>query len=216
MQEICKRVIEQWDEQGLSMAEMVRRTQLGESTLRRFRAGDKDVSVNTLVTIAQAVGITADDMVDMLPVKTAVAVKMMEQEFKPHSEQCANACPARKAMNETITQISDLYEKRLEERKQLYDTHFASEEKLYERALEKKNEQLAHKDTEIAAVKAEAEVRIGRFRWGLFILLGLVLVLVAFILYLIFVDFSNPNEGILTTDLLINALEEAGYQIIAP
>lgn len=203
MQEIQAHFVELAYKSEKSIAQIAKEAGVAESTVRRFLRGD-DISVNSLGKIAAAVGGTTVDLDGLIPDKTAVAVEIVkhevkqeiEQEFKPHSEQCANACPARKAMNETISQISELYEKRLEERKVLYEERFTAEEKLYERALEEKNEQLAHKDTEIAAVKAEAEVRIARFRLATYILLGLLVAAVVFYFYLIFVDFPNPTWGI--------------------
>lgn len=110
MQDICRIVIEKWDEQGISMAEMVRRTQLGESTLRRFRAGDKGVTIHTLVTIAEAVGMSSEGVINMLSKNTATA-KLMHDEFG-----CANTCPVRTAVAETLNATTALYERSLVEK----------------------------------------------------------------------------------------------------
>lgn len=168
MQEVCKRIVEKWDEQGFSMAEMVVKTGLSESTLRRFRAGDKGVTFDTAVTVAKAAGVTIDALTDVLPAPAAVAVKMLEEEYHPGGPHCATACPARKGFNDTIALIREMHE-----------SSAARETELYERAIAEKNQ------------------RLKRFRWASFILLGLFALSVVFILYLIFVDFPKASWGIL-------------------
>ena len=168
MQEIQAHVIELAKQSGKSIAQIARESGVGDSTVRRFLNGE-DSSVNTLVAIAGVVG--ANDLSEYLPAKTAMAMEMVkqeiEQEFKPHSPHCSTDCTARKGFNENLAQMVALYEKRLDEHKELY-----------ERAIAEKNE------------------RIRRFRIAAYILLGLFVLAVAFVFYLIFIDFANPAWGI--------------------
>ena len=168
MQEIQAHVIELGKQSNKSYAQIAREAGLSETTVRRFFAGE-DSSVNTLVAIASVVG--ANDLSEYLPAKTAVAMEMVkqeiEQEFKPHSPHCSTDCTARKGFNENLAQMVALYEKRLDEHKELY-----------ERAIAEKND------------------RIKRFRIAAYILLGLFVLAVAFVFYLIFIDFANPAWGI--------------------
>jgi len=168
MQDISKRIVEKWDEQGFSMAEMIAKTSLSESTLRRFRAGDKGVTLDTVVTVAKAVGVTIDALADVLPAPAAVAVKMLEEEYRPGGPHCATACPARKGFNDTIALIREMYE-----------SSAAREKELYERAIVEKNR------------------RLDRFRFTSYVLLGLFAVAVFFIFYLIFIDFPRASWGLL-------------------
>lgn len=128
MQEIQAYVIELAKQSGKSIAQIARESGVGDSTVRRFLNGE-DSSVNTLVAVAGAVNITASDLAQYLPAKTAVAMEMVkqevEQEFKPHSPQCATDCPARRAFNENLAHIENLYEVRLAERKDMYERAIA-------------------------------------------------------------------------------------------
>jgi len=168
MQDVCKRIVDKWDEQGFSVAEMVSKTGLSESTLRRFRAGDKGVTFDTAVTVAKAVGVTIDALADVLPAPAAVAVKMLEEEYRPGGPHCATHCPARKGMNETIELI-----------REMYAASATREKELYERAIAEKN------------------LRIKRLRQAAYVVLGLFAASVAFTLYLVFVDFPQSSWGIL-------------------
>lgn len=252
MQELQAHVVELVKQSNKSNAQIARESGVGESTVRRFMNGES-CSVDTLTDIAKVVNVTTNDLKQCLPAQTAVAMEIfkreIEQEMHPNSPHCSTDCTARKAFNENLAHITDLYEKRLDERKELYEARLAEQKELYERSLAIKNTQLDKRDADIAALNAkhesdiarlkaeyEAEIatnkadyladaataetkyetRISRFRRGTFVMLGIILLLIVFIWYLIFVDFRNPNEGILTTDLLISALEKAGYKIIAP
>ena len=168
MQEIQAHVIELGKQSNKSYAQIAREAGLSETTVRRFFAGE-DSSVNTLVAIASVVG--ANDLTEYLPAKTAMAMEIVKQEieseFKPHSPHCSTDCTARKGFNENLAQMVALYEKRLGEHKELY-----------ERAIAEKND------------------RIKRFRIASYILLGLFAFAVAFVFYLIFIDFANPAWGI--------------------
>ena len=164
MQEIQAHVIELGKKSNKSYAQIAREAGLSETTVRRFFAGE-DSSVNTLVAIASVVG--ANDLTEYLPVKTAVAMEIVKQEieseFKPYSPHCATDCTARRRFDENLKTITELYETRLTEHKQ---------------------------------VIAEKNERIKRFRIAAYILLALFALSVAFVFYLIFIDFANPAWGI--------------------
>ena len=166
MQEIQAYVIELAKQSGKSIAQIARESGVGDSTVRRFLNGE-DSSVNTLVAVAGAVNITASDLAQYLPVKTAVAMEMVkqevEQEFKPYSPHCATDCTARRRFDENLDTIKGLYETRIAEHKE---------------------------------VIAEKNKRIQRFRTASYLLLGLFALTLAFVFYLIFVDFANPTWGI--------------------
>lgn len=120
MQEIQAHVIELGKQSNKSNAQIARESGLGETTVRRFFAGE-DSSVNTLVAIANVVG--ASDLTQYLPAKTAVAMEMVrqeiEQEFRPNSPHCSSDCTARKAFQEDIALIRSMYEERLAEHKEV-------------------------------------------------------------------------------------------------
>lgn len=179
MQDVCKRINDIWDEQGYSLAEMVSRTKLSESTLRRFRAGDKGVTMDTVVTVARAVGVTIDALAESMPAPAAVAVKMLEDEYRPGGNRCATACPARKGMNETIELIRELHAASTAREKELYERAMAEKQELYERALTEKN------------------LRLGRFRKAAYVLLALFAASIIFSFYLVFYDFPRSTWGIL-------------------
>ena len=132
MQGIQKHVIELGKKSNKSNAQIARETNLSETTVRRFFAGE-DSSVNTLVAIASVVG--ADDLTEYLPATSAVAMeivkKEIESEFKPYSPHCSTDCTARKSYNENLAQMVALYETRINERN-----------KLYERVIAEKNERI--------------------------------------------------------------------------
>lgn len=174
MQDIQAHFVELANKSDKSISQIAKEAVVGESTVRRFLRGE-DISVNSLGKIAAAIGGTTVDLDGLIPDKTAVAVEIVkhevkqeiEQEFKPYSPHCSTDCTARKGFNENLAQMVALYEKRLDERKELY-----------ERAIAEKNE------------------RIKRFRIAAYILLGLFILAVAFVFYLIFIDFANPAWGI--------------------
>lgn len=132
MQGIQKHVIELGKKSNKSNAQIARETNLSETTVRRFFAGE-DSSVNTLVAIASVVG--ANDLTEYLPATSAVAMEMVkkeiESEFKPYSPHCSTDCTARKSYNENLAQMVALYETRINERN-----------KLYERVIAEKNERI--------------------------------------------------------------------------
>lgn len=122
MQEIQAHVIELVRQTGKSNTQIARETGLGDTTVRRFMNGE-DSSVNTLVAIAGAANITASDLIEYIPAKTAVAMEMvkqeMEQEFKPYSPHCATDCTARRRFDENLKTITELYDKRIAEHKEV-------------------------------------------------------------------------------------------------
>lgn len=177
------------------MVEMVRRTNLGESTLRRFRSGDKGVTMHTLMTIARAVGI-ADDIAQKMPV--ADAINIIEKDYKPGSPHCATDCTARKAMAEDIAFIRTLYEKC---------------DDLYERGIAQKNKQIQDLNVEIEKEREINEARNRRWRIATVSLLIAFVAVVGFSFYLIFYDFAHPHEGLLqylTVEQVLEYLEDAG------
>lgn len=232
MHKLVELILKRYEEKGISNAEAIALSGIPESTWRRFKNGE-GVTLETAEKAGRPVGITFDNASSFL---SPEAKEKAEEEgfLKPHSEGCAKACPARKEMNSNLILIRELYEKN----EKLYERSIVNKNNLIDRrdadiaTLNAKHESdiarlKAEYEAEIATNKADYladaataetkyETRISRFRWGTFAMLGIILLLIVFIWYLIFVDFSNPNEGILTTDLLISALEKAGYKIIAP
>lgn len=212
MQAVCEHLNDIWQEKGYSVARMSIESGVPESTLRRFR-NQGTLSLETAVAVARVLHVSLDELTGLMTPPAAAVVKEIEEEigeelekkYRPHTEHCATSCPARKAFKEDLNMIRSMYE-----------TAAKKNDALYERGIAVKNDLLAKKDIEIVELKKEHGTRLARFRWGLFVLLALALVLVCFIWYLIFVDFPNPDWGILSTELLIQTLEEAGYQIIVP
>ena len=225
MQEIQAHFVELANKSDKSIPQIAKEAVVGESTVRRFLRGE-DISVNSLGKIAAAIGGTTVDLDGLIPDKTAVAVEIVkhevkqeiEQEFKPYSPHCATDCTARKAFNENLAHITELYEKRLDERKELYEARLAEQKALYERSLAIKNTQLDKRDAEIvtlnqkheaaiatlnaehakeiADIRARKDIHIARFRKASYLLLGLFVAAIIFAIYLMFVDFPNPTWGI--------------------
>ena len=208
MQAVCERLSSEWEKLGYSLARLSLETGIPDTTLRRAKTTG-NISLENAVAIARVVHVSLDELTGLMSPPAAAAVKELEEnvaeKYKPHTEHCATSCPARKAFKEDLNMIRSMYEAAAKK-----------DDALYERGLAVKNDLLAKKDVEIVELKKEHGVRLARFRWGVFILLGIVLVLVGFIWYLFFIDFKNLTWGFFTTDLLIQTLEEAGYQIIAP
>ena len=212
MQAVCERLSSEWEKQGYSLARLSLETGIPDTTLRRAKATG-NISLENAVAIARVVHVSLDELTGLMSPPAAAVVKEIEEEigeelekkYKPHTEHCATTCPARKAFKEDLNMIRSMYEAAAKK-----------DDALYERGIAVKNDLLAKKDVEIVELKKEHGARLARFRWGVFILLGLALALVGFIWYLFFIDFKNLSWGFFTTDLLIQALEEAGYQIIAP
>lgn len=125
MQDICKCIVDEWDKKGYSFAEMVKKTGLSESTLRRFRSGDKGVTFDTAVTVAVAVGVTIGTVAEMLPAPAAVAVKMIEEDLNAAKD---TQFPA-STFERTTDRIEQLYETRLNEMQDLYERLIATKDK---------------------------------------------------------------------------------------
>ena len=221
MQEIQAHVVELVKQSNKSNAQIARESGVGESTVRRFMNGES-CSVDTLTDIAKVVNVTTSDLKQCLPEQTAVAMEIfkreIEQEMHPNSPHCSTDCTARKAFNENLAHITELYEKRLDERKELYEARLAERKELYERSLVVKNAQLDKKDAEmlalskkheaaiatlnaehakeIADIRARKDIHIARFRKASYLLLGLFVAATIFAIYLMFVDFPNPSWGI--------------------
>ena len=126
MQEIQAHFVELANKSDKSIAQIAKEATIGESTVRRFLRGD-DISVNSLGKIAAAIGGTTVDLDGLIPDKTAVAVEIVkhevkqeiEQEFKPYSPHCATDCTARRRFDENLEMITELYEKRIAEHKEV-------------------------------------------------------------------------------------------------
>lgn len=212
MQAVCEHLNEIWQEKGYTVARMSIESGVPETTLRRFK-NQGTLSLETAVAVARVLHVSLDELTGLMTPPAAAVVKEIEEEigeelekkYKPHTEHCATTCPARKAFKEDLNMIRSMYEAAANKN-----------DALYERGIAVKNDLLDRKDVEIGELKKEHGARLARFRWGVFILLGLALALVGFIWFLFFIDFKNLSWGFFTTDLLIQALEEAGYQIIAP
>ena len=175
MRDVCLRLKEEWDNQGYSLAKMSVESGVPETTLRRVRAAESSISLETAVAVARVLGVSLDELTGLMPPPAAAVINEIQdavredlaEKYKPHSEHCATTCPARISMDGTIAKIEGLYRERLQE-----------VEQLYERALTEKN------------------LRISRFRAACFLMLGLFIVTLLFIIYLVFVDFPNPAWGI--------------------
>lgn len=175
MHDVCIRLKEEWDKQGYSLAKMSIESGVSETTLRRVRAAESSISLETAVAVARVLSVSLDELTGLLPPPAAAALDEIKDsvredlaaKYKPHSEHCATSCPARKAMDGNVAKIEELYKERIADIRQFYTSDVDDLQK-----------------------------RIKRFRIASFLLLGIILVLVLFIIYLIFIDFANPAWGI--------------------
>ena len=170
MQEIQAHFVELANKSDKSISQIAKEAVVGESTVRRFLRGE-DISVNSLGKIAAAIGGTTVDLDGLIPDKTAVAVEIVKQEVKQEIEQEFKPYSPHCATDCTARRRFD---ENLDTIKGLYETRIAE-----------------HKE-----VIAEKNKRIKRFRIAIYILLGLFVLAVAFVFYLIFIDFANPAWGI--------------------
>lgn len=170
MQEIQAHFVELANKGDKSIFQIAKEAGVAESTVRRFLRGD-DISVNSLGKIAAAIGGTTVDLNGLIPDKTAVAVEIVKQEVKQEIEQEFKPYSPHCATDCTARRRFD---ENLNTIKELYETRLAE-----------------HKQ-----VIAEKNERIKRFRIAAYILLGLFAFAVAFVFYLIFIDFANPAWGI--------------------
>lgn len=103
MKQLVQRIIDQYDQQGISTAEAVSMTGLSESTWRRFRAG-KDVTFDTVTRAAEAVGVEILSKEQEPPQTTADPrqdqIQQMQYMYEKH-----------------IATITTLYERRIREDK---------------------------------------------------------------------------------------------------
>lgn len=182
MQTLIKKIVDKWDDSGYSLAEMASRTDLSESTLRRFRAGE-GMAHDTVVRVARAVGIDLDALAESLPEPTAIAVKMIEEDmankYHPHSSGCATSCPARAAMQDNLATIERLYEARLAERAALYEARLKEQHELYDRGIEVR------------------KIREKHFGWAVVVLAGLTVAMFVLCLWLVLVDAKIPDWGLI-------------------
>ena len=170
MQEIQAHFVELANKSDKSISQIAKEAVVGESTVRRFLRGE-DISVNSLGKIAAAIGGTTVDLNGLIPDKTAVAVEIVKQEVKQEIEQEFKPYSPHCATDCTARRRFD---ENLKTIKELYETRLAE-----------------HKE-----VIAEKNERIKRFRIASYVLLGLFVLAVAFVFYLIFIDFVNPAWGI--------------------
>lgn len=170
MHEIQAHFVELANKSEKSITQIAKEAVVAESTVRRFLRGD-DISVNSLGKIAAAIGGTTVDLDGLIPEKTAVAVEIVKHEVKQKIEQEFKPYSPHCATDCTARRRFD---ENLDTIKGLYETRIAE-----------------HKE-----VIAEKNKRIQRFRTASYLLLGLFALTLAFVFYLIFVDFANPTWGI--------------------
>lgn len=221
MHDVCIRLKEEWDKKGYSLAKMSIESGVSETTLRRVRAAESSISLETAVAVARVVGVSLDELTGLMPPPAVAALDEIRDtvredlKYIPNGPHCATDCTARKRFDETLDMIRGMYE-----------TAAKKDESLYERGLVAQREQLMRKDEEIARKESEikkienaAAVNIRRLYWISGILAVLFIVAVAFLLYLIYWDFPQPDRGMLqymTVEQLLEHLHNAGYVITTP
>lgn len=191
MRDVCIKLSQEMDRQGYTNARMALESGVSETTIRRVRAAEGSVSIETGVAIARILNLSLDEITGLMTPPAAAALAAiedtvredLEEKYKPNSEHCATTCPARKAMDANVDKIENLYKERMAE----VDT-------LYERSIKRKDEQITKQEAEIvslrdghkqelAALRAEhrqeladareemealrerKDIRIARFRW---------------------------------------------------
>ena len=191
MRDVCIKLSQEMDRQGYTNARMALESGVSETTIRRVRAAEGSVSIETGVAIARILNLSLDEITGLMTPPAAAALAAiedtvredLEEKYKPNSEHCATTCPARKAMDANVDKIENLYKERMAE----VDT-------LYERSIKRKDEQINKQEAEIvslrdghkqelAALRAEhrqelanvreemealrerKDIRIARFRW---------------------------------------------------
>lgn len=195
MRDVCLRLKEEWDNQGYSLAKMSVESGVPETTLRRVRAAESSISLETAVAVARVLGVSLDELTGLMPPPAAAVINEIQdavredlaEKYKPHSEHCATTCPARKAMDADIEKIENLHDANLKKIENLYKERIAEVDALYERSVKKKEDQIARQGAEIAALREEhkqelielrkehtkeledlrnrKDIRIARFRW---------------------------------------------------
>ena len=191
MRDVCIKLSQEMDRQGYTNARMALESGVSETTIRRVRAAEGSVSIETGVAIARILNLSLDEITGLMTPPAAAALAAiedtvredLEEKYKPNSEHCATTCPARKAMDANVDKIENLYKAKQAE----VDT-------LYERSIKRKDEQITKQEAEIvslrdchkqelAALRAEhrqelanvreemealrerKDIRIARFRW---------------------------------------------------
>lgn len=191
MRDVCIKLSQEMDRQGYTNARMALESGVSETTIRRVRAAEGSVSIETGVAIARILNLSLDEITGLMTPPAAAALAAiedtvredLEEKYKPNSEHCATTCPARKAMDANVDKIENLYKE-----------HMAEVDTLYERSIKRKDEQIAKQEAEIvslrdghkqelAALRAEhrqeladvreemealrerKDIRIARFRW---------------------------------------------------
>lgn len=150
MRDVCIKLSQEMDRQGYTNARMALESGVSETTIRRVRAAEGSVSIETGVAIARILNLSLDEITGLMTPPAAAALAAiedtvredLEEKYKPNSEHCATTCPARKAMDANVDKIEKLYKDRMAE----VDT-------LYERSIKKKDEQIAKQEVEIASLR---------------------------------------------------------------
>lgn len=152
MRDVCVKLSQEMDRQGYTNARMALESGVSETTIRRVRAAEGNVSIETGVAIARILNLSLDEITGLMTppaVATLAAIEDtvredLEEKYKPNSEHCATTCPARKAMDANVDKIENLYKK-----------HMAEVDTLYERSIKRKDEQITRQELEIASLREE-------------------------------------------------------------
>ena len=150
MRDVCIKLSQEMDRQGYTNARMALESGVSETTIRRVRAAEGSVSIETGVAIARILNLSLDEITGLMTPPAAAALAAiedtvredLEEKYKPNSEHCATTCPARKAMDANVDKIENLYKERMAE----VDT-------LYERSIKRKDEQINKQEAEIVSLR---------------------------------------------------------------
>lgn len=161
MRDVCIKLSQEMDRQGYTNARMALESGVSETTIRRVRAAEGSVSIETGVAIARILNLSLDEITGLMTPPAAAALAAiedtvredLEEKYKPNSEHCATTCPARKAMDANVDKIENLYKERMAE----VDT-------LYERSIKRKDEQIVRQESEIASLREEHKQELAVLR----------------------------------------------------
>ena len=161
MRDVCIKLSQEMDRQGYTNARMALESGVSETTIRRVRAAEGSVSIETGVAIARILNLSLDEITGLMTPPAAAALAAiedtvredLEEKYKPNSEHCATTCPARKAMEANVDKIENLYKERMAE----VDT-------LYERSIKRKDEQIVRQESEIASLREEHKQELAVLR----------------------------------------------------
>ena len=161
MRDVCIKLSQEMDRQGYTNARMALESGVSETTIRRVRAAEGSVSIETGVAIARILNLSLDEITGLMTPPAAAALAAiedtvredLEEKYKPNSEHCATTCPARKAMDANVDKIEKLYKDRMAE----VDT-------LYERSIKRKDEQITRQELEIASLREEHKQELAVLR----------------------------------------------------